>query len=288
MLLLTGAQAAERPHGPVEAAQCVACHAAVQPVLVQAWRDSGHGAGGVSCLACHGAVHDGAAQARRDDTCMGCHGGAQAPVAHSYATSKHGVIVKLEAPHRDWTQPLRAANYRAPGCAYCHFHQGGHDTARILTPADADTASAVAQRARDNVNAVCYDCHAPRYVARLNEGGARMLDIARMKQREAQALIEAARDGHADTELAAAMRLLARMQRHVTNVRLGTGHQSPDYQWWHGQAALDGDLLRIKGELSRLQRVRPDEAAGPVDRDGATEMDAPSRSPRSPPPIDAR
>lgn len=277
-----GAHAAGRPDGPVDAAQCVSCHAQSQPELVRAWRTSGHGAGGASCLACHGAVHDAAVQARRDETCMGCHGGAEAPVTHSYATSKHGLLVKLEAPHWDWTQPLRAANYRAPGCAYCHFHQGGHDSRRMLAPAGAATASAEAQRARDNANAVCYDCHAPRYVARLSEGGARMLDIAYMKQREAHVLVEAARAEHSDLELTQAMELLVRMQRHVKNVRLGSGHQSPDYQWWHGQPALDGDLLRIKGELSRLRRAQQ---AG---RGGAAGMDLPARTSPSPTAIDLR
>lgn len=283
-----GVHAAGRPGGPVDAAQCVSCHAAAQPALVQAWRDSGHGAGGVSCLACHGAVHDAAAKARRDETCMGCHGGTEASVAHSYATSKHGLIVKLEAPHWDWTQPLRAANYRAPGCAYCHFHRGGHDTRRMLTPAEADTVSAEAQRARDSANAVCYDCHAPRYVGRLSEGGARMLDIARMKQREAHALIEAARHEHTDAELVQAMELLARMQRHVTNVRLGAGHQSPDYQWWHGQPALDGDLLRIKGELSRLRRIQANGQDGSAGADGAAGMDTPRPASNAPTSIDSR
>ncbi|MBZ0073047.1 MAG: hypothetical protein K8I04_15125 [Gammaproteobacteria bacterium] len=264
LVLLGGpAQAAERPGGPVaDAGQCVSCHAAIQPALVAAWRGSGHGSGGASCMDCHGAVHDGGVKARHDQTCSGCHGGTQAPVAHSYATSKHGVIVKLEAPHWDWTRPLCSANYRAPGCAYCHLHTAEHDTRRRIVPHATEPASDVAQRARDAMNAVCYDCHAPRYVGRLGEGGERMLGIARMKQREAHSLVEATRDEHTDMELAQALAVLARMGRHVQNVGLGVGHQSPDYQWWHGQAALDGDLLRIKGEVSRLRRIREMAAAG--------------------------
>ncbi len=42
----------------------------------------------------------------------------------------------------------------------------------------------------------------------------------------------------------------------LRNLRLGIGHQSPDYQWWYGHAALDGDLLRIKSVLSRSARKR--------------------------------
>lgn len=233
-------QAIERPHGPVDAARCVSCHAEFQPALVQAWRSSGHGAEKTGCVSCHGAVHDGGARARQDTACIDCHGGAKAPAVHSYTTSKHGVIAKLEGANWDWTRPLRAANYRAPNCAYCHLHAGAHDTRRLL--------------ANDAAKAVCYDCHAPRYIGRQDETGARMLEIARMKEREGRALLQDVRAEYPDTELAEAVRLLERMQYHVTNVRLGVAHQSPDYQWWHGQPALDGDLLRIKGELSRLGR----------------------------------
>jgi hypothetical protein len=50
--------------------------------------------------------------------------------------------------------------------------------------------------------------------------------------------------------------LFVGMQAHGRNVRLGVGHQSPDYQWWHGQLALDGDLLRIKGLIGDRERDR--------------------------------
>jgi hypothetical protein len=32
------------------------------------------------------------------------------------------------------------------------------------------------------------------------------------------------------------------------------GHQSPDYQWWHGQPALDGDLIRIRDAMDEARR----------------------------------
>lgn len=252
------ARAAERPNGPVEATQCVRCHAAFQPALVRAWRASGHGAEAASCVSCHGAMHDGGVRARKDAACIDCHGGAKAPAVHSYSTSKHGVLVKLEGADWDWTQPLRGANYRAPNCAYCHLHDGEHDTRRLLADGKDRTADV---RARDAAKAVCYDCHAPRYIGRQEQAGVRMIEIARMKWREGRALTDDARGSRPDAELGDAVRLLARMQAHVSNVRLGVGHQSPDYQWWHGQPALDGDLLRIKGELSRLRRgaVRSEE-----------------------------
>ena len=47
---------------------------------------------------------------------------------------------------------------------------------------------------------------------------------------------------------------LASVARHLANVRLGAGHQSPDYQWWHGQPALDGDLIRLREVVARAAR----------------------------------
>jgi hypothetical protein len=47
---------------------------------------------------------------------------------------------------------------------------------------------------------------------------------------------------------------LSSVARHLANVRLGAGHQSPDYQWWHGQPALDGDLIRRREVVARAAR----------------------------------
>lgn len=69
-------------------------------------------------------------------------------------------------------------------------------------------------------------------------------------------MIEQAEDEFTGSELAAAREYFMRMQSlRLKNVYFGVGHQSPDYQWWHGQPALDGDLLRIKGAVSELHRM---------------------------------
>jgi hypothetical protein len=83
-----------------------------------------------------------------------------------------------------------------------------------------------------------------------------MLEIARKKIREANALIEQAGKVFSDAELVPARNQFEKMQHHLKNVHLGVGHQSPDYQWWHGQPALDGDLLRIKDSIGELHRFR--------------------------------
>jgi mono/diheme cytochrome c family protein len=103
----------------------------------------------------------------------------------------------------------------------------------------------------------CGACHAPRYVSEQLAAAKRSLAIGEMKLREAQAVAAAARDelqGEAPARIEA---LLAAMRdEHLRDLRLGLGHQSPDYQWWLGQASLDGSLLRIKGALGDGRRAR--------------------------------
>jgi hypothetical protein len=113
------------PQGPFTEPECVACHLERGPGLVTAWRTGPHGdVGGAGCSDCHGERHAGAnAAARRDRACTGCHQGSE---THSYATSKHGVIVRMQGDQQDWGQPLQRGRYRVPGCAYCHLHDSDH------------------------------------------------------------------------------------------------------------------------------------------------------------------
>ncbi len=225
--------AAELPgDGPLADAACIDCHTDA----ARSWKTGVHGiANGASCVACHGERHaDAGPYSRRGEVCIACHGGASGAAARSYATSKHGVITTLEGSRWDWSKRLAEANYRAPTCAYCHMHDGAHG--QVLSPELLETA--------------CADCHSTRYVDTLNAAGRRMLGIADLKVLEAEDAAGA--DPDADIgELLAAMR-----NRSLRNLRLGVAHQSPDYQWWFGHAALDGDLLRIKSALTRKARRR--------------------------------
>ena len=164
--------------------------------------------------------------------------------------------MRLEEAGYDWSQPLARGNYRAPGCAYCHLHAGEHDVSRSITPwvPLALPTTAVPGAELPAAMAVCGDCHAPRYIAEQAGVGARMLDVARMKLREAHDVVVRQRETLAPPDRAALDALFGGMQTHARNVRLGAGHQSPDYQWWHGQPALDGDLLRIKGVVAEQER----------------------------------
>ncbi len=218
--------------GPFTQAECLQCHTDRSPALVIQWSSGPHA--GIDCAACHGDRHDRLPEARRDAACSGCHAGA---VEHSYASSKHGVIVTLQQERKGWQQPLVRGNYRAPGCAYCHLHSGDH----------GDTMNAT--RGRHVREWVCSGCHAPRYVSDQFIAGLQLLEIGRLKAVEAAAI--AARHPQGPAALAEPME---RVKKHLRNLRLGAGHQSPDYQWWHGQPALDGDLIRLRDSVARAQR----------------------------------
>ncbi len=210
------------------------------------------------CVACHGGRHEKAAsRARRDATCIDCHGANNAPEVHSYTTSKHGVLARLE--EHDWQRPLSSANYRAPGCGYCHMHSGNHDIGAVIRPwrPGQATGSDEREQVQDILRGICQDCHAPRYITNLFDNGERMLDIGRMKVREAALLMQQARARYQPEALEdAETHFLQMKQQHLKNLYLGIAHQSPDYQWWHGQPALDGDLVRIRGAIDKARRLK--------------------------------
>ncbi len=221
------------PPGPFTETECITCHTERNPELIRQWREGPHStASAVGCNNCHGDRHrDSVIKARNDRSCSGCH---QGPASHSYATSKHGVINRLEAAGQDWRQPLQRGRYRAPGCSYCHLHDRDHgDTMRPTREADVRQW-------------ICIGCHSPRYVREQFANGKRQLEIADLKLAEGNALIASVVDGQSDR----LSKLAQSLARHRQNVLLGAGHQSPDYQWWHGQPALDGDLIRIRDAIA--------------------------------------
>lgn len=207
------------------------CHTERDVALVGEWQVGPHA--GVPCLDCHGASHGGLPAARSDATCTRCHGDE---VAHSYSTSKHGVLVRLERP--TWQKPLERGNYRAPGCAYCHLHGSDHGDSM-----DRARGPAVHEW-------VCSGCHAPRFVADQFKAGEELLYIGRLKVGEAEAIARRHPRGPG-----AVVDLLQDVQHHLRNLQLGAGHQSPDYQWWHGQPALDGDLIRLREAVEHERRA---------------------------------
>lgn len=269
LLVLAPALAAgesDPPTGPVDGEACVTCHAERNPGLVAAWRGSAHGGAEptAGCPACHGKRHDRhiLADARRNRTCKECHRGT---AVATYRTSKHGAIYRQRADGWDWSRPLERGAYRTPGCAYCHLHAGNHDASATVPRRrpTAPPAKAGRERARRALSSACGNCHSPRFATEQLDASERMLGVARRKMAEAAAVMRTALREFPGRPLPAMRERLAAMRlEHLRALRLGLGHQSPDYQWWHGQAALDGDLIRLKARLSRLRRQQAAERAG--------------------------
>ncbi|MEW8506464.1 MAG: multiheme c-type cytochrome [Candidatus Thiodiazotropha sp.] len=227
----------EVENGPFNNSQCINCHSERNPQLITQWQAGPHAASpDVGCNSCHGALHQGSNnKARGDHTCIGCHEGS---ASHSYTTSKHGVITRLEEEGQDREQPLQRGNYRAPGCSYCHLHDSNHN--------DSMSQSSGPEMR----HWVCSGCHSPRFVREQLANGKQQLKIADLKVAEGEALIAAAADNMSHHLEILRQRLL----QHRQNILYGVGHQSPDYQWWHGQPALDGDLIRIRDSLLQIQQ----------------------------------
>jgi hypothetical protein len=207
------------PTGMIENKACIQCHKKHTPKLIKDWKKSIHASTKpvTNCVACHGKLHQQAAShARRDSTCIDCHGGKKAPVVHSYTTSKHGVIMQLEKNSYDWQQPLSLANYRAPGCSYCHLHKGKHNVNSMIRRSLMDNSEA--SKVEGRISSVCYDCHAPRYITQLLANGESMLEIARKKVREATNLIEQVSKNFSESELRPARQRIEKMQQHLRNV----------------------------------------------------------------------
>lgn len=171
------------------------------------------------------------------ETCVDCHAGA---AERSYALSKHGVIARLAAA---------GTRQRAPDCGACH-------AVEAKAPAPAHYANPQQRAAaREQAASACGRCHSARYVTAQLAAAQRALVIGEMKQREAEAVVETARREMIGDELARIEKMLATLRdQDLPHLRLGLAHQSPDYQWWLGQAALDGRLVQIKGALGDARR----------------------------------
>lgn len=172
-------------------------------------------------------------------TCVDCHAGA---AERSWALSKHGVIARIEADRE---------RRRTPDCAACHAFEAKAPAPHHYVKKTSRTD------AREQATAGCGACHSPRYVVEQLAAAQRGLAIGEMKRREAEGLVELARKEVSAAELVEIEKLFATLRdKNLRELRMGLAHQSPDYQWWLGQAALDGGLLRIKGALGEARRSR--------------------------------
>jgi len=208
--------------------ECLSCHQMATATLVNDHKQGRHASAEIGCSDCHGSRHNGSLSlSRANQICTQCHTGAD---RESYETSKHGVILKLEESRWDLNKPFSTSTARTPGCGYCHLYGGDH-----------------AMKSREDGDPVlCGRCHSSRYLKTLATSGAAMEQIGTMKVIEARELLKWKGGGFPQSER---NDLLDSLAKHRQNLHLGVVHQSPDFQWWHGQPALDGDLIRIRSKI---------------------------------------
>lgn len=261
------------PAGSFSNDKCISCHEKSTPEIVTGWRASTHAGfdsnkkAQVDCTSCHGKEHTGSAErARKNTACINCHGG-ESSLVHSYITSKHGVIATIEGPNWDWSAPLTEGLYRSPTCAYCHLHNSDHNVSTKIGPWNPQQTpkrdNPDITKAREEMGFVCADCHSARFITTYLDTGDRMLEVGRMKVREAATVIAnlekkgllPVKQVNRHGELPEIRYVFEEMRLvHMKNLWYGIAHQSPDYQWWNGHPALDQDLLHIKALSTRLRR----------------------------------
>ncbi|MBF0214408.1 MAG: hydroxylamine oxidoreductase [Magnetococcales bacterium] len=124
---------------------------------------------GSKCDSCHTRHRFDPAEARRPEACITCHSGPPHPDDESYFSSAHGQRYLQDGKNWSWKQPLKAGNYPAPTCAYCHMRHGNHQVAdkavwkfgiREINPR---TAENIIKRKR--WLETCRDCHPPETAA---------------------------------------------------------------------------------------------------------------------------
>ncbi len=222
------------PHRIYSEQECIDCHQKVSTAIVDDLRQGRHGSTGVGCSDCHGGTHSGAlVLSRTNRSCTECHRGAERV---SYESSKHGVILGLEESRWNLEKPFATSTVRTPGCGYCHLHGGDH---------------AMAPRA-DGDPSLCGRCHSSRYLKTLASSGSAMEEIGTMKVVEARELLKWKGERIPQEKQ---KKLLDSVTKHRQNLHLGVVHHSPDFQWWHGQPALDGDLIRIRSKIVEYSNV---------------------------------
>jgi hypothetical protein len=207
------------------------------------------------CDSCHTRHLFDPAEARRPEACITCHSGPPHPDDETYFASAHGKLYLAEGDRWDWSKPLVKGNYKSPTCAYCHMDGGRHQVAHKslwkfgLREVNPNTSGN--RVLRERWVAVCADCHEECLRCHTEQlaAGDRLTEIARVKVREAEEL--AARHHEGATGFSGHLESIG---RHLANVRLGAGHQHPDYQWWHGLPALDGDLIRLRHRVAQAMR----------------------------------
>ncbi len=228
-----------------------------------------------ACSACHTRHRFSKAEARKPEACSQCHLGPDHPQMEIYAESKHGAIYETEGDRWLWDHNedrlwLAGRDFRAPTCAVCHISGGrqfaaSHDVGRRLSwelqapetvrPENFSVWPSKTgwQEARQNMEAVCLQCHGRTWVKRHFE----TLDEAVLVyDREYFKPVKDLVDGlYASGRLDRKSMLDESIElefyqfwHHAgRRARMGVAMSAPDYAWWHGFYPLKKSCRRIFG-----------------------------------------
>jgi hypothetical protein len=249
---------------PVAITGCESCHGAkvkIDPdspnkLDKKSWPNSGigrlnpDGTKG-ACSACHTRHSFSVAQARQPESCSKCHLGPDHPQKEVYEESKHGNTYftnkeKMNLEDDEWI--VGVDYYEAPTCATCHMsatpdmpvtHDVGERIAWTLRP-PVSKHKEEWQAKRDNMNAVCVNCHASSFA----DGHFYQFDaVVRLYNEKfakpATELLELVKDRGLLERPASFSNKIEWIYWEIWHhegrrARHGAAMMGPDYTWWHG------------------------------------------------------
>ena len=224
-----------------------------------------------SCASCHTNHFTDLAAVRSPASCATCHMGPDHPQWEMWQTSRHGVLFEA------------LGEAAGPTCQRCHMPAGSHDVSLGITMSPAMVQSSADQFTlrRDEMVAICVQCHGRTFAERELQSGDAILEQSQMLIKEAAAIIRdiADRDllvpsleerpehplrGHELVldgqmlyeDISHIERLFFKMKKYdLAKTVKGAFHQNPAYTHWYGNAELKMTLADIKAEAARLKGV---------------------------------
>ncbi len=180
--------------------QCSGCHGGEVKVRDDhrpdsaSWPNSGAGRlnpdrSSGTCTACHMGHRYSVSAARQPETCLRCHDGRNYPEGEIYRHSAHGVAYETQTDKEALKRLgffFEGKQMLSPTCAFCHMNGSGHGLltrhnaawrlSRDLKHPEAPSVPR-GENFRNNMKAVCNQCHAVSTIDRFFENADAMLKV---------------------------------------------------------------------------------------------------------------
>ena len=268
---------------------------------IRALSEDGHAFGVASCDACHTRHTFSVEEARQPQACQTCHMGFDHPQWEMYSSSKHGVryllkqagvlpetasaptcqtchmpdgdhgvmtawgflAVRLPMPEDPEWAADRATILQGLGV----LDPDGNPTPRLDVVSGASVARLTQeewQAERDEMIAICGDCHSENYaIEQLQQGDDMIQEADRLMAEAIRVVAGLYQDGtiekpesyaHAfpdlltfhDAATPVEQRLFKMFMKHRMRAFQGTFHASPDYALWYGWSEMVQDVAEIR------------------------------------------